>query len=379
MFSIFLLGIAFAHGALVIYTDGSGDSLSVAYNAVRNGLPSNSSGESGILNCPNGGVSGRSFASELDSTACPNVPSDLVTSFTEKQNCAGSAGRNMAARNTAVSGATMYSSFANQAVTMANNLASVTQPGIRQVLVFMGHNDVCNGEINKSLSTCNNTDMDQSNYCRVSTQAFEREFRSGLDKLIPSVNVTISILAPARVAQLCRVGSLNMCQMALTAPLPNNCNNAWRARGILGSNGICASLTNDCSDQRVVDAYNSEKAYVDILQKTSAEYESIPVGSQSKTYTWNGKTVGGATKANGVRFLYSNAIWMSQLTPADVSCCDCFHASTKGQQRLADAAFSGVTCSPANPCCTDSSTPLENGKCTTTVQTSGFYPGVQLP
>jgi len=363
---------------LVIYTDGSGDSLSVAYNAVRNGLPNTGSGESGLLNCPNGGMSGRSFASELATTACPPPSSNLVTSFAEQQNCVGSAGINMTSINTAVSGATMYSSFNSQAVTITNNLDKITRSGIRQVLIFMGHNDICNGEINKN-AACNNSDMEQNNYCRVSTQAFEREFRNGLDKLITRQNVTISVLAPARVAQLCRLGTQQMCQAALYLPQPNSCNAAWRARGILGSNGICASLTNDCSDTRVIDAYTSQKAYVDILQKVNNEYDSIPVGSQSKAYTWNGKTVGGATKANGVRFIYSNAIWVSQLAPADVSCCDCFHASIKGQQRLADAAFKGTTCSSANPCCVDDKSPLENGKCTTSVATSGFYPGVQLP
>jgi len=221
--------------------------------------------------------------------------------------------------------------------------------------------------------------MDNTDYCRTSKGAFEREFRSGLERLITNQNTTISILAPARVAQLCRVQNNTMCQSALYLPQQNTCNNAWRARGVLGSNGICASLTNDCSDARIIDAYNSEKAYVDILQKVTSEYESIPVGSPSKSFTFNSKTVGGAVKANGVRFLYSNAIWVSQLTPADVSCCDCFHASVKGQQRLADAAFKGVTCSAANPCCVDDKSPLENGKCTTSVQTSGSYPGVRLP
>jgi len=285
----------------------------------------------------------------------------------------------MTAANTAVSGATMYSSFNSQATTIVNNLAKITRAGIRQVLVFMGHNDICNGEIAKSLATCNNTDMDNSNYCRPHTGAFEREFRNGLDKLITSPNVTISILAPARVAQLCRVKDMQMCQAALYLPQQNSCNAAWRARGILGSNGICASLTNDCSDQRISDAYTSEKAYVDILQKVSGEYDSIPVGQTSRPYSFNGKSVGGATKANGVKFIYSAAIWVSQLTPSDVGCCDCFHASVKGQQRLADAAFNGMTCTSSNPCCVDDKSPLDNGRCTTAVATSGYYPGIQLP
>jgi len=360
----------------VIYIDGSGDSLSVGYNAVRNGLPSTSSGESGILNCPNAGMAGRSFGAELASTVCPLNSSNLVNSFSEQQNCAGSFGIGMTAANTALSGTTMLGNFASQCTTIASNLAKA-KAGPRQVLVFMGHNDICGGGINKVTTTCNNTDLDQNNYCRTSTGAFEREFRNGLEKLIPNQNTTISVLAPGRVSQLCRVRNSTMCQTALYFPNGNSCANAWKS-ALLGS-GICASLTNDCSDARVQDAYNYEKAYVDILEGVSSEYESMDVGQPSKSFTYNGKTVGGAVKAAGVNFAFSNAIWVSQLNAPDLSCCDCFHASIKGQQRLADAAFLGVNCTQANPCCTDGKGALADGQCTTSVITDGtYFKGVQL-
>eukprot|EP00456_Euglypha_rotunda_P005571 TRINITY_DN10942_c0_g1_i1.p1 TRINITY_DN10942_c0_g1~~TRINITY_DN10942_c0_g1_i1.p1 ORF type:complete len:136 (-),score=8.75 TRINITY_DN10942_c0_g1_i1:11-418(-) len=69
----------------VVYLDGSGDSLSVAYNAVVNGLPSTTTGES---SCPNGDMSGRSWAAELASTVCPVSSSPaLVHSFAEQLFC----------------------------------------------------------------------------------------------------------------------------------------------------------------------------------------------------------------------------------------------------------------------------------------------------
>jgi len=83
--------------------------------------------------------------------------------------------------------------------------------------------------------------------------------------------------------------------------------------------------------------------------------------------------------ASGVSFVYSDAIWASQLLAADISCCDCFHASVKGQQRLADAAFNGVTCNSVTPCCTDDKSPLENAQCSTGLITDGrIISGIQI-
>jgi len=369
----YLVFAAFDEATAVIYMDGSGDSLSVGYNAVRNGLPNTANGETS--GCPNAGMTGRSWGSELISSACP--PTGLVISFAANVNCAGSAGANMKVANTAVSGATMLGNFKTQATTIGRNLNTTSTAGRRQVLVYMGHNDICNGCINKT-TTCSNGDLDGNNYCRTATGAFEREFRDGLDSLIVQQSTNISILAPARVSQLCLVRNLSMCQPALYLPSTNNCGNAWRARLLFGD-GICASLTNDCSDQRVIDAYTYEKTYRDRLLAVTTEYNNLPVGSSSARYTFNGKTVGGAVKAANVGLIFSDAMWVSQLTAADVSCCDCFHGSVKGQQRMADAAFKGVTCSAATPCCSDASSALENGKCTTTVITDNrFVPGVQL-
>jgi hypothetical protein len=356
---------------VIVYTDGAGDSLSVAYNAVRNGLPNNSSGESGTLNCNNGAISGRSWGSELPSTTCPAPSSELVRSFAKQQFCGPNRGTGMTSRNSAASGATMLANMKSQANTIATNLRSVGA-GRKQVLIFQGHNDLCNGVNNKINNNCSNTDLDSQNYCRTAQGAFEREFRNGLDSLITIQNVTVSTVGPARVSQLCSVRSANMCQALLYLPGANSCSNAWSRAG------ICTSLTADCSNTRIQDAYTFEKGYRDTMIAVTQEYQSIPVGSASKSFSYNGKSVGGAIKASGVQLIYSDAVWMSPLNPGDVSCCDCFHASVQGQQKLADTAWNGLTCSATTPCCTDSNNALTDGSCSTRVTDGRNYPGVQL-
>jgi len=368
-----VLSVVLVDNAAVVFMNGGGDSLSVGYNAVRNGLPSSSSGESGVLNCPNGAMSGRGWGSELPNTNCPPTNNPQIQSFASYQYCGPSA-RSMSVRNDAASGATMMASWKSQANTINGTL---TASGLKQVVLFMGHNDICNGGINKVTTNCSNTDNDPNGYCRPYPQAFERAFRDGLESLVSRNNLSIGVLAPARVSQLCKAQNQSMCQAALTGLNPQICGNAWKSR-LLGD-GICASVTNDCSNARVQDAYNQEKAYRDVLQSVSAEYNSIPAGSRTKTFTFNGKTVGGATKGSNVNIVFSDAIWVTQLLLSDISCCDCFHASVAGQQRLANAAFNGVTCSTSTPCCSDASTALNNGQCTSTVITDGRrYPGVQL-
>jgi len=369
-----LLSVAVVDGAIqIIYMDGAGDSLSVAYNAVRNGLPSNSSGESGTLNCNNAAVSGRSWGSELPQTTCPLPSSLLVQSFGSQQFCGGSRGMNpvMTIKNSAVSGATMLANQKTQCNTIGTNLRAASA-GRKQVLIFQGHNDLCNGGTTKVTNNCSNTDLDNQNYCRTSQGAFEREFRNGLESLIVVQNVTVSTVAPARVSQLCSVRSLNMCQALLYLPSANSCANAWSRAG------ICSSLTSDCSNQRVQDAYTFEKGYRDTMLSVTNEYQSIPAGSASKTFTFNGKTVGGAVKAAGVQLIFSDSVWVSPLNPGDVSCCDCFHASVQGQQKLANAAFNGVTCTSQTPCCTDNLDALTNGNCVTKITDGRRIPGVQL-
>jgi len=356
--------------------DGSGDSLSVAYNAVKNGVPNTDSGDSGILACPNRAMAGRAWSAELDDDICPveDAVDDLVHSFAENVHCASSA--NIVVANHAVSGADMLNDFKSQSDEIQKAILTAPE-GRRQVIVFMGHNDICGGTEAKTPLRCSSTDLDNQNYCRTSTGAYEREFRNGLDSLIQSVNTTISVVAPARVSQLCLVKDLEMCQPALIIGKPNACISAWNTAG-----GICISLTADCSDERILDTYNFEKLYRDLQLKVVQEYNNIPEGGRSNTYTYNGVTVGGATKSSGVHLVFSDIIWQSQLTNPDISCCDCFHASVAGQQRLANAAFNGAQCTAATPCCSDSGTPINNAKClsgTNGVITDGsVIPGIQL-
>jgi len=380
----FSLGIGFTpskvqEAAPIVFMDGAGDSLSVAYNAVTNGLPNTNSGDG---TCSNGAMAGRLWGSELASTVCPvqNSPA-RVKSFAERVFCSGSnvlGADPKNVQNHAVSGADMLNNMKTQADQIATALRTAPS-GRRQVDIFMGHNDLCSGTGAKTSSnSCGgNTDKDSSSYCFTRSGAFEREFRNGLDSLIQAPNTTISVLAPARVSQLCLVKNLQMCQPVLAFPRAATCGNAW-----IGLAGICLPLTQDCSDTRVVDTYNYELSYVNALKSAITAYNNVPVGGNSPIYTFNGKTVGGKPKAAGVNIVFSLATWHSQLTPSLLSCCDCFHASVAGQQKLSDAAFSGVTCTAANPCCSDSSTPLNNGKCetgTAGVITDGSYiPGILI-
>jgi len=285
------------------------------------------------------------------------------------------ASANISVANHAVSGATMLADFKIQCNDIQKSLTTAPT-GRRQVLVFMGHNDICGAKETKS-TTCASGDLDPENYCRTFTGAYQREFRDGLDSLIINTNTTISVLAPARVSQLCLVKDLQMCNPPLLIGKPNSCSSAWNTAG-----GICISLTKDCSDQRILDAYNYEKTYRDAQLSVVQEYNNIPVGGKSSSYTFNGKTVGGAVKASGVNLVFSDAFWKSQLTNPDISCCDCFHASVAGQQRLADAAFNGVHCTSTTPCCSDTGTAINNAKCasgTNGVITDGSsIAGIQL-
>jgi len=367
-----------SYATAVGYLDATGDSLSVAYNSVENGLPNLNSGYgTGGRSCPNGGITGRNWGAELDNPQCIKG-SGPVNSFADQINCGTSPLVKVA--NHALIGATLLGDFKKQANSIQQSLS--TQPKPRQVLNFLGHNDICNGVQNKTSTSCTSTNLDPKNYCRPFVGALEWAFRDGLDSLIVVSDTTISILAPARVSQLCRASKEQMCQQALYIGSPNSCANAWKPKALINPSGICQLLTFDCSDERISDAYVLQKSYHDMMFSVVKEYAAIQVNGKSPLYTFNGQTAGGAVKAVGVNLAISDTAWFSQLSLSDISCCDCFHASVAGEQKLADAAINGVSCTASNPCCSDGGSTLNNAKCengTNGVDTSGtFYSGLLL-
>jgi hypothetical protein len=145
---------------------------------------------------------------------------------------------------------------------------------------------------------------------------------------------------------------------------------------IFGGHGICGSLTFDCSDQRIVDAYEIAKAYHDILADVTAEYANIAEGSASQVVTVGGQSVGGAVKAAGVLLDFSEAPWVYKFKDNQISCCDCFHPSFRGQNTAARILFDGFTCNATDVCCADAGNSLGNGRCTAEDTSGTFYPGL---
>jgi hypothetical protein len=126
-----------------------------------------------------------------------------------------------------------------------------------------------------------------------------------------------------------------------------NCDDFWEAAvetQVPDERGICGSLTADCSDERVASAYQISKAYRDILAAVSAEYAAGP-------------------KAAGVDVVFSDAAWRGNFDDEDISCCDCFHPSVSGQDRLARVLLEGVVCNNEDICCSDTGDPLVDGRC----------------
>ena len=112
------------------------------------------------------------------------------------------------------------------------------------------------------------------------------------------------------------------------------------------------------------------KAYRDILATVAAEYAAVPE---------NGKTAGGATKAPGVEIVFSDAAWRVRFDENDVSCCDCFHPSVQGQDRLARGLLEGVTCGNTDACCADTGNPAGDGRCLQEDQSGAFQGGFFPP
>ncbi len=320
--------------------DVAGDSISKGFNA-GNAFP-----------CSNGDQENYNWmTSDSHGASYCGAGSEGVFSVFERMEC--EAGGNLFAplTNHAASGATLLDDFAVQAGNIANYLSS--QPPKRMAVVFLGHNDSCSGSLTKSNASCSSPDLDPANYCRTKPDAFEREVRKGLDVLMSIGNTRVGVMAPIRVSQLCNFGSKSNCQLFGT------CQFLW------GAVNICGSLTRDCSSTRISDSYTTMKAYYDILKRVTSEYAVIRDGGTSPIVMIGGQTVGGGVKAFGTVFAFSDVPWFYRFSEAQISCCDCFHPSGLGQDKLAELMKNGLTCTRLNPCCKDTGDALLDGKCST--------------
>ncbi len=288
--------------------------------------------------------------------------SENVLSFIERLEC--DFGTNILAANPnhAASGARMLSDFVNQSNNIKNYLNA--QSGQKLAAVFLGHNDSCAGNLTKTNASCTSVDLDPNNYCKTKPASFEREFRKGLDVLMSVPNTRIGVVAPVRVSQLCNFGSKSNCQIGGT------CQFLW------GLTNICGSLTRDCSAARITDTVTAMRAYREILKRVTAEYALIPDGGNSPVVIIGGEMVGGAAKAAGTDFIYSDAPWFYKFNAEQLSCCDCFHPSGIGQDQLAKLLKSGLSCSRLQPCCKDTGDDLADGKCTRTEVKRVYYRGL---
>jgi hypothetical protein len=342
--------------------DVSGDSISKAFNG-RGQFP-----------CANANQEQYNWAtSDNNGLAFCTAGPGGVYSQAERIECLRGSVISRAVPNHAASGAQMLLDFANQAAAIQEYL--LTQPAPRYVPVLLGHNDVCGGKVPKFLPGCDHgTDQDPANHCRTTPEAFERELRKGLDILITIPETRIGVAAMVRISQLCNHGNKQNCQVFL------KCSQVWTLAAYTGwifgsDNGICGSLTLDCSQQRLVDTYLTARAYRDVTERVTDEYAAIPPGGTSPVVTIAGQTVGGAAKADGVVVVYSDAAWRIRFPASLLNCCDCFHPSPLGQHAAAATLFHGLTCTEQTPCCKDTGDPLDEARCTTPDTSGTFYPG----
>jgi hypothetical protein len=343
--------------------DVSGDSISKAFNG-RGKFP-----------CPNSDEEQYNWAtSDTNGPVFCTAGPDGVYSQAERIECLRGSVINRAVPNHAKSGAQMLLDFVNQATDIHAYLSA--QPAPRYVPVLLGHNDVCGGKVLKSpLGGCEHgSDQDPNNHCRTTPEAFERELRKGLDILITIPETRIGVAAMVRVTELCNHGNKQNCQVFL------KCSKVWKAAAYTGwifgaDNGICGSLTLDCSPQRLIDTYLTARAYRDVSERVTGEYAAIPPGGTSPVVTVGGQTVGGATKADGVVVVYSDAAWRIRFPAVLLNCCDCFHPSPLGQHVGAASLFYGVTCTAQTPCCLDTGDALDEALCKTADTNGTFYPG----
>lgn len=331
--------------------DVAGDSISKGFNAASSFPCSNSDQEQ--FNWLTSDTHGANFC---------GAGSENVFSFLERLEC--DFNTNILAKNpnSAASGARMLSDFVNQSNSIKTYLGA--QSGQRLAAVFLGHNDNCAGNLTKTNASCTNSDQDPNNYCKTKPDSFEREFRKGLDILITTSNTRIGVVSPVRVSQLCNFTSKSNCQVGGT------CQFLW------GVVNICGSLTRDCSNTRIIDSYSTMNSYREILKRVTAEYAAIPVGGNSPVVFIGNEMVGGATKAAGTDFVYSDAPWFYKFNADQLSCCDCFHPSGLGQNELSKLLKIGLSCSRLQPCCRNTGDELADGKCTRTEIKRVYYRGL---
>jgi lysophospholipase L1-like esterase len=348
--------------ANVASMDAIGDSISKGFNAVSEGEVCPES-ELERRNWSTGDTHGGDFCSD---------GGEGVFSHAERLECVQGRQIVRADPNAALSGARMLTEFADQSRAAAAFLAA--QPEPRYVTVLLGQNDVCAGRVDRVQASCpNGADEDAENHCRTTPEAFERELRKGLDALIGVAALRIGVAALVRVSLLCAHGGKQPC-----VPGIGSCQDVWTgavAISVPDERGICGSLTVDCSDARVASAYQIARAYRDVLESVAAEYAAVSAAGTSPVVTVGGESVGGATKAAGVEVVFSDAPWRGRFDAADVSCCDCFHPSVAGQDRLARVLMEGITCGDLDGCCTDTGDPVLDGRCAEEDRGGTFHAG----
>jgi hypothetical protein len=331
--------------------DVTGDSITKGFNA-GNAFP-----------CTNGDQESYNWlTSDTHGSNLCTSGSENVFSIREQLECDAAFNIFGASPNHAASGATLVADFVPQAGNVRTYLAG--QPSKRLAVVFLGHNDNCSGTITKTNTSCSSIDLDPANYCKTKPDTFERELRKGLDVLISIGNTRIGVLSPIRVSQLCNFGGKANCQLIGT------CQFLW------GSVNICGSLTRDCSSTRIIDSYSTMKTYHDILLKVTYQYAVLRNGGRSPVVVVGGQIVGGGVKAPGTEVVFSDVPWYYKFSSEQISCCDCFHPSGLGQDKLSRLMKSGLACTPTNPCCRDTGDLLSDGKCTTLDTTQTFYQGL---
>lgn len=280
---------------------------------------------------------------------------DADISVAERASCA--AGYTLPAANFAVSGQSMTEARAQ--ATNARNWA-LGQASPRVVMMLLGHNDICQANVNKYPGACGSADKDPNNYCRTTNFAYEKNFRQALDVLVTIPNAFIGIVHPVRVSQLCNFAHQVIIETFFSK---TTCQGLWSnlrsvSNFVLGDgNGVCRSLTEDCSQARVEDAYTTWVNYRNILERVVAEYNGYGAGA---TIPYNATFgTGNVVRAAGVQIGTSNAIGNYKIPfkapngQKMVSNCDCYHPSDDGQNQLGFNVWKGVTCSTTSPCCND--------------------------
>jgi lysophospholipase L1-like esterase len=348
----------------------AGDSITKGFNAHRTVVADTE------LFCPNADQEEYGWAtSDTNGTDFCSAGDEGVFSLTERLECRADANVRSRRRNQARSGARMLTHFVGQAQTIRAYLCARSGP--RLATVFLGHNDVCSGKVDKEPGCEHGPDEDPDDYCRTTPAAFEREFRKGLDVLVTLPDTRIAVASLVRVSQLCNHRSKRQCQTIPGGP----CHELWEAVARLGDTfgavfglegGICGSLTKDCEDPgRIAAAYHTARAYHDILERVTREYVGVPEGSPSPVVEVAGQIVGGATRAPGTTLVFSDAPWVYRFDGDQISCCDCFHPSLRGQNLLARVLRRGLRCSRTTPCCAN----MDDPRCSAVDRSGRLYPG----